>query len=84
MMEHLGMSPKAKSDYSREQKMEMMELLSSATSIDTEDGVDILEENRTSHNDRNGTTGGEIYTQTKTTNSLRRPGRPVRRQRNHL
>ena len=79
MMEALGISPKPKTDYSREQKMEMIELLSSVTSIDTEDGVDISE----SHDDRDVTNGAGIYTQTTKTNTLRRPGRPVRRQRNN-
>jgi len=79
MMEALGISPKAKRDYSREEKMEMVELLSSVTSMDTEDGIDALDENRMSRDDRGGT---EVYTETTTTtNTLRRPGRPVRRQR---
>jgi len=82
MMEALGMSPKAKTDYSREEKMEMIELLSSVTSLDTEDGIDTLDENRRSHHDRGGS---EIYAETTTTtNTLRRPGKPVRRQRNNV
>ena len=80
MMEALGMSIKPKSDYSREQKMEMIELLGSATSIDTEDGGYNSDENRIAQD--NGTNGTAIYTQTSTPNTHRRPGKPVKRQRN--
>lgn len=75
MMEALGMSPKSKSDHTVEREAEMIELLSSVTSIDTEDGPDVLEERSISD------TSAEIFTNPSTTNTLRRPGKPVRRQR---
>jgi len=78
MMEALGMSPKSKSDYPVNRETELTELLSS---VETFDETDDLDEKRKS---RNGTSGGEIYTDTLTTNILRRPGRPVRRLRNFL
>ncbi len=81
-MEALGMTIKPKSDYSREQKMEMIELLGSATSIDTEDGGYASDENRISQDNRDRTNGTGIYTQTNTPNTHRRPGKPVKRQRN--
>lgn len=85
MMEALGLSPKSKNDYTVERNTEMIELLSSVTSTDAEEGTDDLDERqRKSHDDRNGTTSAEIYTNKPTTNTLRRPGRPVRRQRKTL
>lgn len=83
MMEALGLSPKSKIEYAVERDTEMVELLSSVTSKDAEDGTDDLDERlRKSRHDRNNATDREIFTQTPTTNTLRRPGRPVRRQRN--
>ncbi len=82
MTEVLGMSPKTKTDFSREEKMEMIELLSSVTSMDTEDLIDTLNGNRMSHHVEDG---AKMYAETTTTtNTLRRPGRPVRRQRNNV
>lgn len=82
MMEALGISPKPKSDFSREQQMEMTQLLASAASIDTEDGGYASDENRISQEDRDGSTGTGMYTQTNTPHTHRRPGKPVKRQRN--
>jgi NhaP-type Na+/H+ or K+/H+ antiporter len=77
MMDALGLAPRAKSDNGEERETEMIELLSAVTPIDAEDGADDK-----SHGDTSGTSSTEIFTQRPSTNTLRRPGKPVRRQRN--
>jgi len=77
MMEALGLALKSKSEGGLERETEMIGLLSSVETDDKRDNVDgkdwIPQDNEN---------GGEIITRKPSTNSLRQPGKPVRRQRN--
>eukprot|EP00536_Pseudo-nitzschia_multiseries_P014711 jgi/Psemu1/246262/estExt_Genewise1.C_7580006 len=80
MMEALGLSPKPKSDGTAEQETEMIGLLSSVSSLDTDDRIDgIDEKERLIQENENSE---EMISHKPLTNSHRRPGKPVRRQRN--
>jgi len=81
MMDALGLSPKAKGDGAIDREAEMVGLLTAVSSIDSDGGRDNSEiKDRLPQENENNE---EIISQNSSasSNSLRRPGKPVRRQR---